>query len=129
MIRLSKHSLATRTKSRICLPPTEAFYNLEIRLSSTIFNLLVSTFANNLYTLFTKLIGWKYLILTAFLFLGIKAIKVSLRDLSILQCLQNSRKNSHHISFYHTPTICTHPSSSGKSIILNSPIMSEKSNI
>ena len=87
MIRLSKHPLATSTKSGICLPPTKAFYNLEIRLSSTILNLLANTFANNLYTLFAKLIGWKYLILTAFLFLGIKAIKVSLRDLSILQCL------------------------------------------
>ena len=63
-----------RTESRICLPPTKAFWELDIRLSKTLRSLDANTLDNSLYKLPTRLMGRKSLILTALIFLGMSTV-------------------------------------------------------
>ena len=115
-IRLSRLSLATKTESRICLPPIKAFWDAEISFDNTPDNLLAKTFAMILYILVTKLIGRKSLHSWAPGFFGIKARKVTLRLFTKsldawkswktlrLFCL-NSRFNSEFNSYFWGPIL------------------------
>ena len=83
---LSRHSFAISTESRIYLPPTNEFWDSEIRLSKTALNLLANTLDSSLYTLPTKLMGRKSLMETALHLLGIRVRNEAFKDRSNIEC-------------------------------------------
>ena len=72
-------SLAISTASIICRPSTNTFFDVEITLANTPFNLLASTLVSHLYSPPTKLIGLKSFKPSSPPFFGINTRKVAFR--------------------------------------------------
>ena len=100
-------SLAISTSSKICLPSTKVFSELEtMDYPTTFFNLFAKTLARHLYKPLTKLIGLKYFKSSAHPFLGINikmvAFKLSFKRSLVIEFLKK------HPSCFKKSQHCCH---------------------